>query len=85
MIIAGCAGTPGEGYLIMDVQQHTEDGTTYTVGQRVQRVDWENDGTPAYQGTLERIELDAGEAYYWIRWDGTPAADHHGPYAFRII
>lgn len=54
-------------------------------GQRVERVDYENDGTPAYQGFIERIERDGDEVTYWVKWDGTRAADPHGEYAFRTI
>jgi len=54
-------------------------------GQRVERVDFEKDGTPAYQGTLTRIEQDGDEFTYWITWDGTDAPDPHGRYAFRVI
>lgn len=68
-----------------DVAEHTESGMTYHVGQRVERVDYENDGTPAYQGTLTRIERDGDEITYWITWDGTNAPDAHGRYAFRTI
>ena len=56
-----------------------------TEGMRVQRVDFENDGTPAYMGTIERIEHDDDETTYWVRWDGTSAADAHGRYAFRAL
>lgn len=56
-----------------------------TEGMRVERVDFENDGTPAYQGYVERIERDDDEITYWIKWDGTSAADPHGTYAFRVI
>ena len=56
-----------------------------TEGMRVERVDYENDGTPNYQGYVERIERDEDEVTYWIKWDGAAAADPHGEYAFRTI
>ncbi|MBA2951420.1 hypothetical protein [Streptomyces himalayensis] len=70
--------------MIMDVQQHTEEGTTYRTGQAVQRVDYENDGTPAYLGRITRIEIENDEATYWITWEGA-APDPHGTYAFNLI
>ena len=68
----------------MNVEQHTENEITYRVGQSVRRIDWENDGTPSYAGTIDRIEIDDDEATYWITWEGANAADPHGPYAFSI-
>jgi hypothetical protein len=78
------AGTSRRGEMVMDVQQHEESGTTYRVGQDVRRVDFENDGTPAYEGRLTRIEMDEDEVTYWITWEGATAPDAHGTYAFTL-
>jgi hypothetical protein len=75
---------PGEGFTIMDVQEYSEHGITYTVRQRVFRADYERDGTEPIPGYIERIELDGDEATYWIKWLGTEAADPHGHYAFWV-
>lgn len=54
------------------------------VGQTVTRVDYENDGTPAYTGVIDNITTDGDDVTYWVVWTGAGAttADPHGPYAF---
>lgn len=56
-----------------------------TESMRVQRVDFENDRTPAYKGFIVRIEPEEYGPTYWIQWEGTNAPDAHGRYAFAPL
>lgn len=76
----------------MNVERHTENGTTYTVGDYVLGTDWEQGRIPLHPGRLTRIEVTPAdetssgedEVTYWITWEGADAPDPHGTYAFAV-